>query len=84
MAIQQLFLEEQKRCYKGGRRTDDLLYMDQHIHKESKVKQKKAAIAWIDYKMAYDMFLQSWIVNCQKMYKISDKVIKFNIEAIKN
>ena len=34
-------------------------------------------MTWIDYKKAYDMVPQSWIINCLKMYKISDEVIKF-------
>ena len=28
-------------------------------------------MAWIDYKKAYDMVSQRWIMNCLKMYKIS-------------
>ena len=27
------------------------------------------ATAWIDYKKAYDMVPQSWIINCLKMYR---------------
>ena len=36
-------------------------------------------MAWSDYKKAYDMFPQSWVLNCLKMYKISDEV-KYFIE----
>ena len=32
-------------------------------------------MAWIDYVKAYDMVPQSWIINCLKMYKISDEVL---------
>ena len=39
---------------------------------------------WIDYKKAYDVALQSWIVDFLKTYKISSKVIKFITEAMKN
>ena len=38
----------------------------------------------IDYKKAYDMVLQNLIIKYQKMYKISNKVIKFITEATKN
>ena len=41
------------------------------------------ALAWIDYKKAYDMVLQSWITNCLKMYKISDEIIKFIEKTMK-
>ena len=44
---------------------------------------KNLAMAWIDYKKASDMVPQSWIINCFKMYKISDKVINFIEEITK-
>ena len=34
-------------------------------------------MAWIDYKKAYDMVPQRWIINFLKIYKISDKFINF-------
>ena len=34
------FSEEQKGYHKGTRRTGDLQYIDQHIHKESKTRRK--------------------------------------------
>ena len=37
----------------------------------------------IDYKKAYDMVLQSWIINCLKMYKTSDEVINFIEKTMK-
>ena len=41
-------------------------------------------MTWIDYKKAYDMVLQSWIIDCLKIYEIPDKVITFITEAMKN
>ena len=38
-------------------------------------------MARIDYKKAYDIVPQSWIINCLKMYKISHEVLNF-IEKI--
>ena len=72
-----LFLNEQKGCRKGSRGTAELLYINQHIQNESKTRQKNLAMAWIDYKKAYDMVLQSWILHCLKMYKILHEVINF-------
>ena len=40
-------------------------------------------MAWIDYKKAHDMVLQSWIINCLKMYKISNEVINFIEKTMK-
>ena len=34
-------------------------------------------MAWIDYKKAYDMVLQSWILHCLKLNKIPNQVVQF-------
>ena len=70
-----LFSEEQKGCRKGSRHTGELLYIDQLILNESKTRQKNLAMKWVEYKKGYDIVSQSWIINCHKMYKISDTVI---------
>ena len=62
-----LFLKEQKGWCKGSRGTGELLYIDQHILNEGKARRENLAMAWIDYKNAYAMVLQSWIINCFKM-----------------
>ena len=72
-----LFPEEEKGCHTGSRSRAELHYTDQHILNETKTRQKNLAMAWIDDKKAYDMVLQSWIINCLKMYKISHEVINF-------
>ena len=78
-----LFPEEQKGCLKGSRGTAELLYIDQHTLNKSKTRRKTLAMAWIDYKKAYDMVPQSWIIKCHKMYKISDEVINFIEKTMK-
>ena len=72
-----LIPEEQKGCCKGSRGTRELLFVDQHILKKSKTKQKNLPMARIDNKKAYFMFPPSRIINCLKMYKISHEVINF-------
>ena len=47
------------------------------LHKLAHPKRKNLAMAWIDYKKAYDMVPKSWIINCLKMYKILDETINF-------
>ena len=79
-----LFPVEQKGCRKGSRRTAELLYIDQHILNESRNRRKNLAMASIDYKKAYDMVPQSWIINCLKMYKISHEVINLIEKTMKN
>ena len=34
-------------------------------------------MAWIDYKNAYDMVPQSWILHCLKMHKITNQIVQF-------
>ena len=46
----------------------------------AKLDEKYVAIAWIDYKKVYDVVPQTR----PKMYKISDEVIKFIEETMKN
>ena len=77
LASRRLFYEEQKGCCKGSKGTTELLYIYQHILNESKTRRKNLSMAWIDYKNAYDMVPQSWIINCLKIYKISHEVINF-------
>ena len=69
-----LFPEEQIGSYKGTRGTGDLLYG----------RAKLDGKMWIDYKKSYDMVPLSCIRDCLKMNMISDKVINFIAEAIKN
>ena len=78
-----LFPDEQKGCCKGSRGTAELLYIDQHILDESKNRRKNLGMAWIDYKKAYDMGPQSWIINCLKLYKISHEIINFIEKTMK-
>ena len=78
-----MFPDKQKGCRKGSRGTAELLFIDQHILNESKTRRKNLAMAWIDYKKAYDMLPQSWILNCLKIYKISHQVIKFIEQTMK-
>ena len=56
-----LLFEEQKGCCKESRNTAELLYIDQHILNESKIRMKNLATALIDYKKAYDMVPIKWI-----------------------
>ena len=71
------FPVEQKGCCKWTRGIGELMYIDQHILNKSKTRWKNQVMAGIDYKKAYGMVPQRWIINCLKMYKISDEVKKF-------
>ena len=74
-----LLPEIQTGCHWVTRGTGDLLYIDQYTLK-NKTRQKNITMTWIDNKKVYDMDLQTYTIDCLKIYKISDKVIKFITE----
>ena len=41
------------------------------------MKRKNLVMAWIEYRKAYNMVLQSWIIRSLKLYLISNEIIKF-------
>ena len=75
--------EEQKSCRRKMRGTNDLLYIDNMIFREVERRRKNLAIAWIDYKKAYDMIPHSWILECLKNFKIHERVRRFLGQSVK-
>ena len=63
--------EEQKGCRKGSWGTNDLLYIDRAVIKEIKSRNKNLAMAWIDFKKAYDMVPHSWIIECLDLFGVA-------------
>ena len=78
-----LLPEEQKGCRKGSWGTNDLLFINKMIIREVKSRKKNLAMAWIDYKKAYDMIPHSWIVECLDMFGISLNVRKLLEDSMK-
>ena len=78
-----LFLEEQKRCRRKWKETSDLLFIDKMILREVRMRKKTLAIAWIDYKKAYDMVPHSWIAECLDMAGVSEQIKHFLSESMK-
>ena len=72
--LQKLLLEEQKGCRKGSRGTNDLLYNDRAVIKKVKSRNKNLAMAWIDYKKAYDMVPHSWIIECLDLLGAAENI----------
>ena len=71
---EKLLPEEQKRCRKGSRGTNDLFYIDSVVIKEVKSRNKNLAMAWIDSKKAYDMVSHSWIIQCLDWFGVSENI----------
>ena len=69
-----LLPEKQKGCRKGSRGTNDLLYIDGAVIKEVKSRDKNLAMAWIDYKKAYDMIPHSWVRECLDLFGVAENI----------
>ena len=76
--------EEQKGCRRKCRGTGDLLFIDKMILREVKSRKKSLAVAWIDYRKAYDLVPHSWILECLTLFKIDERVRKFLQESMKS
>ena len=75
---------EQKGCRKKSRGTKDQLLIDKMILNDSKRRQKNLAMAWVDYKKAYDMVPHSWIVECLQLAQVPENVTTFLQRSIVN
>ena len=78
------FPEEHKSCRWGTRGTNDQLFMDHLIFKESKTRQKNVAMSSIEHKKADDIVPKTRKIEYQKMYKKSDNIINFITNTIEN
>ena len=76
-----LLPEEQKGCGKRSRETNYLLYIDRVAIREVKSMKKKLAMAWIDYKKAYDMVPHSWI-KCLDLFGVAENIKNLFVNSI--
>ena len=83
MDQEKLLPEEQKGCRKGSSGTNDLLYIDRAVNKEVKSRNKNLAMAWIDYKKAYDMVPHSWIIECLDLFGVAENINSLSVNSMK-
>ena len=76
-------LEEHKGCRRKYKGTGDLLFIDKTILWDMQIRKKNLALAWIDYKKAYDMVPHSWIVKCLGIVGVSEQMKHFLSESMK-
>ena len=69
-----LLVNEQKGCRKRSRGTKDQLLIDKAILKNCRRRKTNLAMAWIDYRKAYDMVPHSWISKCLDMVGAADNI----------
>ena len=51
--------------------------------KDCKRRKTNLAMAWIDYKKAYDMVPHSWIIECLQLFGIAENVRKFMKDSMR-
>ena len=59
--------EEQKGCKRNSRGTIDKVLLDKAVFRDCKRKSTNLAMAWIDYRKAYDTTPHSWISECLEL-----------------
>ena len=69
-----LLPDEQKGCRKQPRGTKDQLLIYREIFKEVKNREKRLAMARVDYKKAYDMVPHSWLLEVTEMLGVAGNV----------
>ena len=67
---------EQKGCKSKIRGAKDQLLIDKPILRDSKRKHRNLAMAWVDYRKAYDMVPHSWIIESLKLAQVAQNLIE--------
>ena len=66
---------EQKGSRKVSFGTKDHLAIDKAVLRNCKKRMTNLAMAWVDFKKAYDMVPHSWILKCLRMFGIADNIV---------
>ena len=72
--VNDLLPDEQKGCRKRSRGTKDQLLIDKAVLREVRTKKRFLAMAWIDYRKAYDMLPHSWILESLGLIKVAKNI----------
>ena len=84
LSRESLLPEEQKGCRRMSRGTKDQLLIDKTILQDCKRRHTNLAMAWIDYRKAFDFVPHSWICECLEMFGIAENVRQFLANSMKN
>ena len=66
---------EQKGCRKETRGTKDQILIDRMVLKNCKRRHTNLAMAYVDYKKAYDMIPHSWILKSLQLVGAADNIV---------
>ena len=62
--------------------TNDLFHIDRAVTNEVKSTNKNLAMAWIDYKKAYDMVPHSWIIQCLDLFEVAESIMSLLVNSM--
>ena len=79
-----LFPHEQIGCNKKSRGTKEQLLIDKTILRNCKNKKVNLAMAWIDYRKAYDMIPHLWILECMRLTGVSENIMQMVENSMQN
>ena len=78
-----LLPDEQKGCRRRSRGTKDQLLIDRRVMQEAKRLKKNVAMAWVDYKKAYDMVPHSWVTAMLEWVGVADNIRDLMVNSMK-
>lgn len=81
---QKALCEEQKGCRKGMMGCKEQLLIDQVVTNQARRKTRDQAVAWIDYRKAYDSVPHSWLCKVLEIYKVDPKMRMVITKAMEN
>ena len=73
--------EEQKGCKRNSRGTKDQVLLDKAVIRDWKRSSTNLAMAWIDYRKAYDMIPHSWISECLEVFGVTENTRNFLVSG---
>jgi len=80
---ERILLDEHKGCRRKSLWTKDQLLIDKAILKDCKRRKTNLAMAWVDYRKAYDFVPHIWIVECMELFGIAENVRVFLQNSMK-
>ena len=75
---------EQKGCRRKSTGTKDQLLINKMILNDCRMRHKNLAMAWVDYKKAYDMVPHFWIIECLKMACVPQNITTFLQQSMRS
>ena len=69
-----LFPLEQKGCKRGSYGTKDQLMVNKAVLTDCRRRKTNLAMAWVDYRKAYDMVPHDWILRCLQLFGVAKNV----------